>query len=468
MKNALFAAVFALSSTAGAGAYAQESWSPGQYPAYCSAAAKNYKALPALTRDKSYQSPDEPVLNYNRIDSDEPSVMNEVSNAVNAFGSMVGYAGAMANAYDKAAKAYWAHFDRTGTVDPDLEREYAYWVWRRWRFSDEVGAIRAGYYQTGAGAAKFLADSLGSTFATPQGAGNMKTAQLYDWNKYSECSLKNAETLDAALEYEIFLDNYPEFVERVPYVQEEIGAGSLTDEQKGKLVIAMRQAREYSTFNPPKSGLGASREQALEMIASVSAGTSAVLSDFIETLGWRRDDAVYKKDPYALFGKNGGVDYSMSIKGAASGVAKENTHRAAMIAGVFMGQNEQSFPPGLTQAAYKAWLDGGPAPAQFSAMPVQDAAMCALERWEDGARYVYEQAPEIVEAAAEEKVFLDEYCTMSKAANYRSAANRAASRTKICLGDDAYRAAFWACASGKPLDAAQSMIAQRLSFYPTP
>lgn len=470
MKHAMLAAVFAVSTAAGANAHAQspDSWSPGQYPSYCSAAAKNYAALPALTRDKSYQSPDEPVVNYNRIDSDEPSVMNEVSNAVNAFGSMVAYGGAMATAYDKAAKAYWAHFDRTGTVDPALEREYAYWVWRRWRFSDEVGSIRAGYYQTGAGAAKFLADSLGSTFATPKGAGTMKAAQLYDWNKYSACTLKHAETIDGALEYEIFLDNYPEFPERIPYVLEKIGADSLTDEQKKNLVLAMRRAREFSNFSTPHSGLDASRETALDMIASVSAGTSAALTDFINTLDWRRKDAIYKKDPYALFGKNGGVEYSMSIRGAASGVAKENTHRAAMIAAVFMGQTEQSFPPGLTPAAYQAWLDGGPAPAQFSAMSVEDAGMCALERWEEGARYVYAQGPELVEAAAEEKVFLDEYCTKSKPGNYRSPANRAASQKKICLGDDAYRAAFWACLSGKPVEAASSMVAQRLSYYPKP
>jgi len=133
-----------------------------------------------------------------------------------------------------------------------------------------------------------------------------------------------------------------------------------------------------------------------------------------------------------------------------------------------MGQNVQSFPPGLTAADYQAWLNGGAAPASFSAMSVEDAAMCALDRFEEGADFVYELAPELVQAASEEKVFLDEYCTLSKAANYRSAANRARSRTKICLGDEAYRAAFWACLSGRPVTANKSMLVQRLSFYPAP
>jgi len=235
MKHGLLLAVTAVTAVTLASVYthAAEPWSPGQYPSYCTAVAKDYASLPPLTRDKNYQSPAEPVVNYNRIESDEPSVMNEVSNALNAFGSMVAYGGAMAASYDKAARAYWAHLDRTGKADPALVREYAYWVWRRWRFDGEVGALRAGYFQTGAGAAKFLADQLGSTFAAPNGVDNMKAAQIYDWNKYSKCSLKFADNVDAALKYEVFLDNYPNYLERVSYVLSQIGSDSLTAEQKG-------------------------------------------------------------------------------------------------------------------------------------------------------------------------------------------------------------------------------------------
>ncbi len=464
MKHAFLAATVTL--TLGiTHAQAADAWTAGKYPSHCATAVKHFSSLPALTRDKSYQSPEEPVVNYNRIESDEPSVMNEVSNAVNAFGSMVAYGGAMAKSYDKAAKAYWGHLDRTGRADPALEREYAYWVWRRWRFDDEVGAIRAGYFQTGAGAAKFLADSLGSTFTVPKYVDDLNTAQIYDWNKYSDCSLKNADTIDGALAYEIFLDNYPNYLGRVAHIQEQIGVNSLTDDQKKSLVVAMRQAREFSSYVPPKSGIGASREQALEMIASVSSGASAVLSDFIDTLAWRRDRAKQRSDPYELFGKNGGSDYSMTIRRAGGRTNDPNAH---LLGGVFMGQSEQSFPPGLTAAAYQAWLKGGAAPAGFSAMSVEEAAMCALDRFEEGAQLVYQLAPEIMEAASREKVFLEEYCTTSKGANYRSAANRAASRTKICLGDDAYRAAFWACLSGGSIESGKSMLEQRLSYYPSP
>lgn len=448
-----------------AGSSAPPAWTPGHYPDYCAPAVRSYATLPVLKRDNNYQSPDEPVVNYNRVDSDEPSVMNEVANAVNAFGSMVGYGGAMATAYEKAAKAYWAHLDRNGTSDPALEREYAYWIWRRGRFSQEIAAMRGVYYQTGAGAAKFLADSVGSTFPTPNGVEDLKSAQIYDWNKYSACTLKNAETVDAALEYEIFLDSYPHNLENIPYAKDQIGVASFTVDQKKKLVVAMRQRRKFSNYSPPHSGVGASREKALEAIASVGSGASAALADFLETFGWRRDEAKRRNEPYSLFTVNGGAEYSRSVMRAAG---MTNDGRAHLIAGVFMGQDANSFPPGLTVDAYQRWVKGGPAPAGFSAMPVEDAAMCAVERWDEGARYVYAQIPDVVDALAEEKVFLDEYCTTSKAANYRSAANRAASQSKICLGDEAYRAAFWSCLSGKPVEAAKSMIDRRLSFYPVP
>ncbi len=48
--------------------------------------------------------------------------------------------------------------------------------------------MRGVYYQTSAGAAKFLVDSIGLTFPTPNGVEGLKSAQIYDWNKYSACT----------------------------------------------------------------------------------------------------------------------------------------------------------------------------------------------------------------------------------------------------------------------------------------
>ena len=90
------------------------------------------------------------------------------------------------------------------------------------------------------------------------------------------------------------------------------------------------------------SGIGASRDLALKAIASFGGDAPAVLADFMETLDGHRDKAKYKNDPYELFGVNGGSKYTMSIRRAAG---MTNDARAHLIAGLFMGQNEQSFRP---------------------------------------------------------------------------------------------------------------------------
>lgn len=424
---------------------------PAPYPEYCHASVRSYEGLPSLERSPDYVSPNETVVNYTEVEGE--GLESAISNAVNSFGSMNAYAGQMAQAYENAAQAYWREIDRKGDASPQVRNEYAYWIWRRFRFNGEISTMRAIYLQTGAGAAKFLADRLNAVFPVPNDVRDHKTAQIYDYVKYSDCTPAHAQTLDGAIRYEIFLDNYPDLLDRMDWVEEQMDFARFTDEQKRVALQLMRQNRKFSTSYPPRSGMDMRHDKVLEAIEAASPSTPPALADFLTTFEYARAKAL------------GSGNY-MTLLTDFGDAAHQRTLRGSIVVRAFVDQTAESLPDGVTLNEWRSWSQGGAAPEPFTAMDAQQAALCAVEKFNDGARYLYSRMSPVFDELAEEKEFLNEYCTQSKPKNYKSAYNRQRSIKKICLGEDAYRVAFFSCLTGKPIGQLKSMADILIARYP--
>jgi hypothetical protein len=319
------------------------------------------------------------------------------------------------------------------------------------RFQGEASELQMLYLSTGAGAFKFLGDTVGSLFPVPRLVDDQKSAQIYDYVKLSECTPIHAQSLDTALEYEIFLDYYPKHLDRVSWVEDKMELASFSDNEKRALLQAMRENRRLSVDDPPRSGIRKSREGALEVIDRIKTGVPAPLADFIDTYSADRDRAIDTNSYRALLAQFGDTAYRRA--------QSDN-----FIYRMFSDQRRTSLPQNVTIESIQDWAEGGRAPTAFAAMSAQDAAMCAVKRWDAAAHYMFDRIPDAVErlnAAVRGRRDLgmepadDAYCTD---VGFR--------KTKIvCLGETAFKIAYFSCLTNKPIGQPGSLV-NRLTLRP--
>ncbi|WP_416305354.1 hypothetical protein [Neptunicella sp. SCSIO 80796] len=428
-----------------------QNWSPSPYPPYCHADAKEYGNLPSISIDPNYDSPNEVIVNYRALTDEDGEQRQDLGQAVNALGSMVSYAKQLEMAYNKAASNYWDHFDHTGQSDPALEQEYGYWIWRRGRFSGEVAAIKGVGYQTGAGAATFIANILGGTFGTPFQVHSLQDAVRYDYIKFSQCTLKHAQTLDDALKYETILDAYPYEAEYIYHHFERMGIRELKPDEKQTLLFAMRERRKTNIDGNgrPTTGLFADKEAVRKAIASAGSGRTPGHIAFIEFLEFGVSMLNSRHQSTEL-----GAPKNVDGKPGAWGMSddKYNQLSRGMLFIYFRHPSKawnqvekEIFPNGYVQAA-----------------------TCAPSRLTEAADFLYQKIGSLIDEAAKEQTLDTAFCIepRSRLRGRRPPMMTWQQEAKACMGHDAWRLAMIACATGQQVGADPDINQALLYKYP--
>lgn len=189
-------------------------------PAFCHSMAANWRALPTLTYNPSYRSPNEPApISATQLSPGE-DIQSAANNAASSAVEMLRFANQRADAYDAAAAAFWANFDRTGNYDPVLSSEYSYWIVARKIHADTTGNnLRTSGANGQIGGV--LANMQTGRFAEPSRAPSAYTydevvgeyiqaIKEHDYRELSLCSVKTAMT-----DVELF--------DRIKFLNERIG-----------------------------------------------------------------------------------------------------------------------------------------------------------------------------------------------------------------------------------------------------
>ncbi|WP_425410554.1 hypothetical protein [Hyphococcus sp.] len=430
---------------------ANANWAPTPYPAHCVEAAKHYDALPKINIDSDYESPNEVVVNYTEfVDPETGEYAPGLANAVSALGGMVGYADKLKAAYEQAARDYWNHFDRTGRSDPALEKEYGYWKWRRGQFSREVAGIQGVGMASGSGAAQFLSNTLGGRFGVPSGVQNIDDSRDYDYVRYSQCTLEHGQTVEEAIEYEVLLDAIPGNVEAVSSWVEAMEIDRLSPQDKALLVNVMRERRKTDTGydGTPHSGLSGSAEAVRAALDQAREGVSATLSAFLEFVNYGANSLETGKHSWRLAAPKypGGSSFGAITREQYDWMAANSLY----LYGIHPTKN------------------GAQVGAEFFPGGYEQAGKCATGKLPEAARYMHDRLGPVMDKAAQEQTYNKEFC-LEPAYRLRGSRNPLVPRQAenyACMGQDAWRLAMIACATGNPVGADEAIARALLSKYP--
>lgn len=446
------------------GAHAQSSagnpftmpFSPGSYPAYCSEVAKDYKNLPNVTPDASYVSPNEVIFNYSPHDvGDAESMADHASNALSSFGQMTSYAGALKTQFDKAAKAYWMSFDRTGAAPEDVTLEYGYWLKRREVFGQEVEFLNA----PGQGAANFVGDTLTKIFSPPSRVNHddpnysyWQQSVAYDYYAYSNCTLKHASTVETAIEYELFLDAVPTRVGELPRILSDVNLSRFSADDKLILLNAMRLQRKQDTRKAQYAYSGVSSYSgALALLEKAKAGEAPGLTALLQ----------YAKNE-VITARSGRTSTGLGSPGSVNAESEYLRPRPEH----YNRHAEESL---FTWKVHpqKGW---SAIKSQYFASGYTQAGECALDKVEDAVRYMYTRMPQTIENAAQNQVYPKQFCVNPRGGSLvvkgKPVTHHQRQVGYACMGHDAWRLAMFACASGQPVGQPSAIANEILAKYP--